>query len=543
MAASNIDIIIQAQDKTASAFNSASGGLSSFKNKLEDLQPAFQNMAKVGTIAFGAVTAIVGTSIAAYAEAERSTRQLEHAVLDISKGTKDQVKAINDASEALQKKVGIDGDALKMGAAQLSTFGLQSKSVVDLTKSLADLTVNQNGVNASADQYVSSANIMAKALRGEFGMLEKMGIRFTETQQKMIEFGTESEKVSALQQGLQQNLRETTDTLSGLDVSVAKAKRSFGEVQESIGQAFSTAVNNLLTRLEPLITRISDWVQANPQLASTILMVVGGLGALVAVVGVLGMALPAIIAGFGLLSGPVGLIALAIGVVVAGFIAFKDQIGGIMAFLEDTGVLDYFRQIWDNISNTFQTTLLPAFQKLWDSLVKLKPFFEIIGQIVGGVLLVAIMALAKALEIIIVLFSNLLAVATKVATFMVEVFVKAFDVVRDAVTWLIDKFTILIQKIKDVIATAKEIGGNVLGSIGGAIGKIFKVNDAVVAPGGNVISTHPDDYIIATKDPSSLGGAGGLTININGGTYLDENVAAKIGDMLINTLNLNMRGS
>lgn len=543
MAASNIDIIIQAQDKTASAFNSASGGLSGFKNKLDDLQPAFQNMAKVGTIAFGAVTAIIGTSVAAYQEAERSTRQLEHAVLDISKGTKEQVKAINDASEALQKKVGIDGDALKMGAAQLSTFGLQSKSVVDLTKSLADLTVNQNGVNASSDQYVQSANIMAKALRGEFGMLEKMGIRFTETQQKMIEFGTESEKVTALQQGLQQNLRETTDTLGGLDVSVAKAKRSFGEVQESIGQAFSTAVNNLLARLEPLITRISDWVNANPQLASTILMVVGGLGALVAVVGVLGMALPAIIAGFGLLSGPVGLIALAIGVVVAGFIAFKDQIGGIMAFLEDTGVLDYFRQIWDNISNTFQTTLLPAFQKLWDSLVKLKPFFEVIGQIVGGVLLVAIMALAKALEIIIVLFSNLLAVATKVASFMVEVFVKAFDVVRDAVTWLIDKFTILIQKIKDVIATAKEIGGNVLGAIGGAIGKVFKVNDAVVAPGGNVVSTHPDDWLIATKDPSSLGGGGGITINMNGGTYLDENVAAKIGDMLINTLNLNMRGS
>lgn len=544
MAASNIDIIIQAQDKTAGAFNSATGGLSSFKNKLEDLQPAFQNMAKVGTIAFGAVTAIVGTSVAAYQEAERSQRQLEHAVLDVSKGTKEQVASINALSSALQKKVGIDGDALNMGVAQLSTFGLQSKSVVDLTKSLADLTVNTNGVGASADQYVTSANIMAKALNGQFGVLEKMGIRFTDAQQKMIEFGSESEKVAALQAGLQQNLRETTDTLGGLDVSVAKAKMSFGEVQESIGKAFSEAVNNLLGRLEPLITRISDWVSANPQLASTILMVVGGIAGLVAIVGVLGMALPAIIAGFGLLSGDVGLIALAIGVLVAGFLAFRDQLGQIMTFLEDTGVLDYFKQIWESISTTFQTTLLPAFQKLWESLVKLKPFFEVIGTIVGGVLLVAIMALAKALEIIINLFVNVLAIAMKIATFMTDVFVKAFNVVGDAVTWLIDKFTKLIEKIRSLISTAKEIGGNVLGAIGGAIGKIFNVNDAVISPNGNVISTHPDDYLIATKDPSSLGGAGsGLTVNINGGTYLDENVAAKIGDMLINTLNLNMRGS
>ncbi len=544
MAASNIDIIIQAQDKTAGAFNSATGGLSNFRNKLDNLQPAFENMAKVGTVAFAAVTAIVGTSVAAYQEAERSQRQLEHAVLDVSKGTKEQVASINALSSALQKKVGIDGDALNMGVAQLSTFGLQSKSVVDLTKSLADLTVNTNGVGASADQYVTSANIMAKALNGQFGVLEKMGIRFTDAQQKMIEFGSESEKVAALQAGLQQNLRETTDTLGGLDVSVAKAKMSFGEVQESIGKAFSEAVNNLLGRLEPLITRISDWVSANPQLASTILMVVGGIAGLVAIVGVLGMALPGIIAGFTLLSGPVGIIALAIGVLVAGFLAFRDQLGQIMTFLEDTGVLDYFKQIWESISTTFQTTLLPAFQKLWESLVKLKPFFEVIGTIVGGVLLVAIMALAKALEIIINLFVNVLAIAMKIATFMTDVFVKAFNVVGDAVTWLIDKFTKLIEKIRSVISTAKEIGGNVLGAIGGAIGKIFNVNDAVISPNGNVISTHPDDYLIATKDPSSLGGAGsGLTVNINGGTFLDENVALKIGDMIMNNLNLNMRGT
>lgn len=543
MAASNIDIIIQAQDKTAGAFNSATGGLSNFRDKLDNLQPAFQNMAKVGTVAFAAVTAIVGTSVAAYQEAERSQRQLEHAVLDVSKGTKDQVASINALSSALQKKVGIDGDALNMGVAQLSTFGLQSKSVVDLTKSLADLTVNTNGVGASADQYVTSANIMAKALNGQFGVLEKMGIRFTESQQKMIEFGSESEKVAALQAGLQQNLRETTDTLGGLDVSVAKAKMSFGEVQESIGKAFSEAVNNLLGRLEPLITRISDWVSANPQLASTILMVVGGIAGLVAIVGVLGMALPAIIAGFTLLSGPVGIIALAIGLVVAGFLAFREQLAGVMSFLEDVGVLDYFKQIWESISSTFTNVLLPAFSKLWDQLVKLKPIFEVIGAIVGGALLLAIMALAKALEIIINLFVNVLAIAMKVAGFMADVFVKAFNVVRDAVQWLIDKFTTLIATIESLLATAKKIGGNVLGAIGGAINNIFKVNDAVIAPGGNVISTHPDDYLIATKDPSSLGGGGGLTININGGTYLDENVAAKIGDMLINTLNLNMRGT
>ena len=67
------------------------------------------------------------------------------------------------------------------------------------------------------------------------------------------------------------------------------------------------------------------------------------------------------------------------------------------------------------------------------------------------------------------------------------------------------------------------------------------VNDAVISPKGEVITTHPDDYIIATKNPQSLGGKGNITVNINGGTYLSEEVAEEIGDMIISKLQTNIR--
>ena len=194
-----LSIIVDAQDK-------ASATLTGITGKLKDMQPAFKTMAVAGTAAFGAITAIAITSVKAYQEAERSTRQLEHAILDISKGTRAQVTEIDALSKSLQKKVGIDGDALKAGAAQLSTFGLQAKSVVTLTKSLADLTVNQNGITASSDQYVQSANMIAKALNGQFGILEKSGIRFTEAQKNTILLGTETEKTAAVIEGFNQNL-------------------------------------------------------------------------------------------------------------------------------------------------------------------------------------------------------------------------------------------------------------------------------------------------------------------------------------------------
>lgn len=81
---------------------------------------------------------------------------------------------------------------------------------------------------------------------------------------------------------------------------------------------------------------------------------------------------------------------------------------------------------------------------------------------------------------------------------------------------------------KAFIMTFKVIGGIIggIGSIGSFIGEslgfefgedsnslspvggsVETVNDAIITPKGDVIKTHADDFIIATKDPSSLGGS------------------------------------
>jgi len=79
-------------------------------------------------------------------------------------------------------------------------------------------------------------------------------------------------------------------------------------------------------------------------------------------------------------------------------------------------------------------------------------------------------------------------------------------------------------------------GSNTSGQINRNMGKITKVNDAVIAPNGNVVSTHPDDYLIATKDPKNLGG-GSITINLNG-NFLSEDVAEEIGNKIVEKLQL-----
>jgi hypothetical protein len=336
MAERELSLILRLKDQ-------ASQELSGFSGKLDQLQPTFRKMAAVGTAAFVGITAVIYKSTKAYAEVERANRQLEHAVIGVSKGTKEQVKAISDASIALEKKVGLDGEALKIGAAQLSTFGLQSKSVVDLTKSLADFTVNQNGLNASSEQYIASANIMQRAMKGQFGRLELMGVRFTEAQKEIILFGTESEKVAAIQEGFAQNLRETTDTVDGLDVAMAKAARNSEAVQDALGKALAPVIISLSETLLPLIERFAQWAEENPQLVKQITIAAAGFAALVAVLGFLGMIIIPLKAGIMAVAFVLGAILTPIGLVIASIIAI-------------IAVVAYWIKNWEEIKETIVWT-------------------------------------------------------------------------------------------------------------------------------------------------------------------------------------------
>lgn len=603
MAEVKVGVILEAEDKASQVVNGFEKNLSGVQGKLEGMGPTFTKMSLAGTAAFAAISGVVGKALGDFAEAERSQRQLEHAVIDVSKGTKEQVKAISDASEALQKKSGIDGDALAMGAAQLSTFGLQSKSVVDLTKSLADLTVNQNGVNASSDQYVTSANTIAKALNGQFGILEKQGIRFTESQQKMILHGKESEKVAALQQGLAQNLRETTDTLGGADVAMAKLSRQTGEISESIGAALAPALSKVADAVVPVITKISEWAAANPELTSKILLVAGAIAGLVAVVGAIGLILPTVIAGFALLFSPVTLI---IGAVIALGLAFyylwthsdevreklieiwnrikeflmnnieaikmnvEDNWNRIKGFIGDNiqAIKMNLEDAWNAIKQFLSdkwNEIKSGAEEVWNSI---KMFFDGLWQGIKDLFTSSLEIVQTAWQ---TAWNGIKNAADTVWTGLKTTITNGFNWIRDTfVKW---KLTIadMAKALWDGLGTAATVAweavkGIVVNSINFIIGKVNSLIEAInsvarkaastvgfsapqiptvpfLAEGG--IVTRPTLAMIgeggeaeAVIPLSKLGrfGGGGITVNINGGNYLSEDAALKMGDFIITRL-------
>lgn len=442
------------------AKNEAEKTLKGLNRTLKDNEQGFKNMATAGTVGLGAIAAVVGVSVKAYAESERSQRQLEHAIIQVSKGTKEQVSQVNQLTNALQKKVGIDADALNAGVAQLSTFGLQSKSVIDLTKSLADLTINQDGVTAGADNYISSANIMAKALRGEFGMLSKMGIRFTEHQQELINTGTEQQKVATIIEGFNQNLRETTDTVSGYDKSLGQLKGSFGDIVESIGKAVQPALLSLANTMLPVIQTVATFAEENPKLTVTILAVAAGLMAIVTAIGILGVAIPAIVAGFALISPAV--------LPVIGILAALT-----FAVTNVTKIFQLLQTDIDLVMSGIKISITDTFTYIIENPIK---------------------SLLKALDSVVKKFNE----------------VSGLGLAKKAGSKLSDWFK------------GKATGGGV------QVGQSYMVGEK----GPEMFTPSSNGSITPNYKMAGAGGVN-LTINMNGGTYLDDSVAERIGDRII----------
>lgn len=112
----------------------------------------------------------------------------------------EQINKIKELTQA-EQALGIIGDEVQLaGAQQLATFAMQSKTLETLIPAMNNLVAQQRGFNATQSDAVSVANLMGKALMGQATALRRVGITFTEAEEKMLKYGDESQRAATLAQ-------------------------------------------------------------------------------------------------------------------------------------------------------------------------------------------------------------------------------------------------------------------------------------------------------------------------------------------------------
>lgn len=136
MANQEIDILVKLKDD-------ASAGLKNLQKHTASFKESINTVGIASAAAFAGISAFALSTIKDFSEAEAASAQLKHAVIDVTHASEAQLQATNDLADALERKGVLDGDNIKVGLAQLSTFGLSNDAVQKLGGSLADLAVNQ----------------------------------------------------------------------------------------------------------------------------------------------------------------------------------------------------------------------------------------------------------------------------------------------------------------------------------------------------------------------------------------------------------------
>nr|DAU82541.1 MAG TPA: minor tail protein [Caudoviricetes sp.] len=266
MASKNINVLLSLVDKFTAPLKKpveatqqmqrqiqkASNRLSSFGSGVNNRFLSITNsIGKLGIklaglssfLSVGAITAYANKAIAS-AESEIEVQTKLGAILQNVEsikargpdGYKKAQAALNDYAAGLSK-VGVVGKGVILnGMQQLATFQLNEQQISMLSDGMADLLVQQKGLNATGEDAVGIANMIGKAMGGNASALSRVGITMSETEAEMIKNGDAMQRASVIANVLKNNVGGVNKAMAETDIGKQKkAQMQYGAMAKDLG--------------------------------------------------------------------------------------------------------------------------------------------------------------------------------------------------------------------------------------------------------------------------------------------------------------------
>lgn len=497
-----LQIVIKARDD-------ASRVLKDFQGKVESMKPTFQKMAVAGTAAF------VGLGIAMKSALDEGVES----------------KSVDMAFQRMSQTAGIEGNKLisklqEISKNTVSTTDLMlasnkamalgvGKDMETITKLMEIARVKGQNMGITTTQAFN--DIVTGIGRGSPLILDNLGItiklgaaqeEYAKKLGKSVEELTDVEMKQAL---LNSVLSSGTEELKALgDVALTPAERmqqlsaQMSNMRSELGEALIPVAEKLVEVIGPIVTKITEWADKNPELAAKIAVAALAITGLVAVLGTIGLILPAVITGFtalativGILLGPVGLIIAALAAVAAvGWLVYKNW-EEITAFagvawqkIKDTvsgameGIMNVITTIGDAIGKAFWTFVnfyIGAWATLFDYLVpgwdtalvamfnKAQEIFTVVKDFFVKMFGELREIFSASLTYLSDLWSGIWTTVKDVFTQVWASITSVFETASSAITSQMETLMKPIQKVIDLAERAIELAGGAVSSFKGKI--------------------------------------------------------------------------
>lgn len=216
---------VRAVKEETGRLNSKLVGTGQFSQAMEGAKSIFSQIQS----ALSGWTAATATQITA-------ETQLTAVMSQRMDATTEQVQSIKNLCAAQQALGVITDEVALSGAQQMASFLNEKGSLDALIPAMNNLLARQKGLNATTGDALSLGNMMGEAMTGQVSALQQVGITFSEAQQKVMQYGTESERAAMLAQVIGSSVGDMNAALAVTDAGQMKQmENSLGTLKEELG--------------------------------------------------------------------------------------------------------------------------------------------------------------------------------------------------------------------------------------------------------------------------------------------------------------------
>lgn len=239
-------------DALKKAMSGALGEAKGMKKSLTDLGAVSFGLDAI-TSSLSSLQGMMKVLTDAYDVQVEAETKLETVMRQRMSATEAEIQSIKDLCSA-QQQLGVIGDEVQLaGAQQVSTFLQTREALETLIPAMNNLVAQQKGLNATSGDAVTIGNLLGKAMQGQTTALRRVGITFSEAEEKAVKYGTEQERAAALAKIITNNVGEMNAALAATPSGKMKqAANNLGDLQERLG--------GMVKQLQPGITFINQMV-------------------------------------------------------------------------------------------------------------------------------------------------------------------------------------------------------------------------------------------------------------------------------------------
>ena len=184
------------------------------------------------------------------------------------------IDAIIKKAEAMQKTTMYTDEAMVGSAAELATYFGDVDAITRMMDVVADYAAGMSGgVELSTNEIVDYTTNLAKMTTGAYDAMTKKGFEVTDAQKKILDSGTDMEKVAVIEEIIKENWEGMAEAMSNTPTGyLTRMKNAWDQISGTIGDKLTPGFTSLykmiyskMPGIEKILVRIAEaagtWVE------------------------------------------------------------------------------------------------------------------------------------------------------------------------------------------------------------------------------------------------------------------------------------------